>query len=38
MQFSDCRKSKPRIPSGIFIKKMPRLTLLARASESEELL
>jgi hypothetical protein len=37
MQFPDCGKSNTRTSSGIFLKKMPPLTLLARASESEEL-
>jgi len=38
MQFPNCSKSKTRTLSGTFFKKMPPLTLLARASELEELL
>jgi hypothetical protein len=37
MQFPNCSKSKTRTSSGIFLKKMPPLTLLAGASELEEL-
>jgi hypothetical protein len=35
MPSSNCNKSKTRTSSGIFLKKMPPLTLLARASELE---
>jgi hypothetical protein len=37
MPSSNCNKSKTRTSSGIFLKKMPRLMLLTRASKSEEL-
>lgn len=37
MPSSNCCTSKPRTASGIFLKKMPPMTLPVRASELEEL-
>jgi len=37
MQFPNCSNSKPKTSSGIFLKKMPRLTHPSGASELEGL-